>query len=224
MSDSVETKVVLGMPHLLSNGLLNLNHMSKMLGDVHWHYMSDAPSKESVGGKRVYQSFLRTNYNIVRPNKEDDELTIVTTGGYIDDYIFRTEHVWGDNSAELFSIGIHVDDGKILRAQSQGNRNRSFWESHKLSRNIRYNDTNRVQFPTYPSIDFNAAGILYCANYLKFVYQYGDVVRKHVNVKSIDFFGNIQPYEEVSVVEDGDIFIEANGKSIARCICNLESI
>lgn len=225
MTERVETKIVLGMPHLLSDGSLNLNQVSKILGDLHWHYMSKEPSKVKVNGMRVYQSFLRTSYSLSESNKEDDEINITTTGNYIDDYIFKTKHVWGENYAELFSIGIHVDHGKIFRAQSSGIRNREFWDSHKKSRGACYKDgVTKYGYPTYPSIDFNAAGILYCANYLKFVYQYADDVHKKVRIKNIDFFGNIKPYDSVCVIEDGDIFIESDGKIIAKCICDMEDI
>lgn len=224
MTTRSETKLKLGMPHLLMDGSLNMNQMAKIFGDLHWRYMSEEPSKENINGKRVYQSFLRSTFDMLDPPREDQEITIISRGKYIDDYIFKTEHLFGDNCAELYSIGIHVDGNRIIRSEVSGSRDREFWNSHRESKLAKYNsNATRYVYPTYPSIDFNAAGILYCANYLKFVYQYADEVKKDVTIKQIDFFGNIEPYDTIEIIPEGNnIFIESNQKIIAKCICYLE--
>ena len=217
----IQTQMICGMPHLLSNFDLNLNHMSKVLGDIHWHYMYDRPSDATEHGSRIYQSFLRLDFNIVDTFKEDDILNIATTGGYIDDAIFKTEHVFGKNKITLYSIGIIISNGSIIKSNQSSRRDKAFWTNHRTVKRVRY-EGKQISFPTYPSIDFNCAGILYCANYVKFVYQYADMIRNNVDIKAMYFFGNIQPYDQITVIHDNHLHITSNGRLIATCICNFK--
>ena len=215
----LKDKLVLGMPHLLSNFKLNLNHISKIFGDNHWHYMLDKPSNEYIGNHRIYQSFLRIDFSINDTFKEDDTFEVNVVGKYIDDYIFKTDHMFGNNVISMYTIGIYVENGKIQKAASHGKRCESFWNSHKENKNKILNPINRLKFPTYFNIDFNCAQILYCANYLKFIYQYCDVMDINPNIKRIDFFGNIEPRSVLEVAKDNnDLIILENNKQIARVV------
>lgn len=213
----MKDKLILGMPHLLSNFKLNLNHISKLFGDNHWHYMLDRPSSEYINGNRIYQSFLRIDFSVNDVFKEDDSLDVNVTGQYIDDYIFKTDHKFGNNLISMYTIGIYVENGKIQKAASHGKKCDYFWNSHKENKNKKINATDKLKFPTYFNIDFNCAQILYCANYLKFIYQYCDVMEIDPNIQQIDFFGNIKPKSVLEVAKDNnDLIILESDRLIAR--------
>jgi outer membrane protein assembly factor BamE (lipoprotein component of BamABCDE complex) len=217
----MKNNLTLGMPHLLSNFKLNLNHISKIFGDNHWHYMLDKPSDQHINGNRIYQSFLRIDFSINDVFKEDDTFQVNITGKYIDDYIFKTEHTFGKNIVSMYTIGIYVDNGKIQKATSHGKKCDYFWNSHKENKNKTINLKDAIDFPTYYNIDFNCAKILYCANYLKFVYQYCDVMEIDPIIKRIDFFGNIKPKAILKVAKDNDdLVILENDRLIARVLCD----
>jgi len=213
----MKEKLVLGMPHLLANYDLNLNHISKIFGDNHWHYMLDKPSESYIDNNRIYQSFLRIDFDIKDSFKEDDTFDVSVTGEYIDDYIFKTNHQFNNNIISMFTIGIYVEDGKLQKANSKGVKDLNFWSSHKNNKNKEIDLTDTIDFPTYYNIDFNCAQILYCANYLKFVYQYLDINKIDANIKRIDFFGNISPGSILTVGKsNNDIAIFDGKKVIAR--------
>lgn len=213
----MKNELQLGMPHLLSNFDLNLNHIVKEFGDNHWHYMTERPSDIYIDNNRIYQSFLRIDFSINDTFNEDDRFDIDMTGQYIDDYIFKTTHMFGNNTISMYTIGIYVENGKIQKANSQGKKSQSFWNSHKENKNKPLNIKEPLDFPTYYNIDFNCAKILYCANYLKFIYQYCDVKKIIPNIKQIDFFGNINPGAVLTVGKsDNDFVILEKEKLIAR--------
>lgn len=213
----MKDKLVLGMPHLLANYDLNLNHIAKIFGDNHWHYMLDKPSDVYYNGNRVYQSFLRIDFDINGQFKEDDTFDIDISGKYIDDYIYKTEHCFGNSKISMYTIGIYMENGKIQKAKFQGKKDLEFWNSHKQNKNKPVLLSDSIDFPTYYNIDFNCAQILYCANYLKFVYQYCDVKEININFKRIDFFGNIIPGSKLTLGKsENDIAILNEEKLIAR--------
>lgn len=200
-------KLRLGMPHLLSNFDLNLNHIVKEFGDNHWHYMSERPSDSYINNNRIYQSFLRIDCSIKDTFKEDDIFDVNMMGQYIDDYIFKTTHMFGNNTISMYTIGIYVENGKIQKANSNGKKNHSFWDSHRENKNKSKEPSEPVDFQTYHNIDFNCAQILYCANYLKFIYQYCDVKGINPNIKRIDYFGNIAPGAVLTVGKNENDFV-----------------
>lgn len=200
-------KLILGMPHLLSNFELNLNHISKIFGDNHWRYMFSRPSSENNNGNRIYQSFLRIDFDINDRFNEDDEFDVKISGEYLDDYIYKTDHRFGNNTISMYTVGILVADGKIQKAVNGAKKHQEFWLSHKLNKNKKINATDKLSFPTYFNIDFNCAQILYCANYLKFIYQYCDVKNINPKITRIDFFGNIEPKAVLEIAIDGNDFI-----------------
>ena len=211
------TNMIIGMPHLLSNYELNLNHIAKLFGDNHWRYMSDAPSTSTINGKRVYQSFLKLDFDINSTFKEDDIFQVGVSGDYIDDYIFKTVHVFGNNTVKMYTIGITVNDGKILKAITYGKKLKDFWSAYKKNKKKKYFKNDPLHFPTYYNIDFNCANILYCANYLKFGYQYCYVKKLPTKFKSIDFFSNIEPDKIITVDRnDNDLVLISENSVIAR--------
>ena len=223
MTKVVHTQIVCGMPHLLSNFDLNLNQMSKCLGDIHWHYMYARPVDARVDGNRVYQSFLQLDFDIVDKFKEDDVINIITTGEQVDDAIFKTVHTFGNNKITLYSIGIIIDKGSLVKAITTKNRDLEFWANHRNLKRVTRSKEILASFNTYPSIDFNCAGILYCANYVRYIYQFADILKKQVTVKNIYFFGNIKPYQVLDIVQDEHgIHIISEDQLIATCICELE--
>ena len=201
------------MPHLLSNFDLNLNQMSKCLGDIHWHYMYARPVDARVDGNRVYQSFLQLDFDIVDKFKEDDVINIITTGEQVDDAIFKTVHTFGNNKITLYSIGIIIDKGSLVKAITTKNRDLEFWANHRNLKRVTRSKEILASFNTYPSIDFNCAGILYCANYVRYIYQFADILKKQVTVKNIYFFGNIKPYQVLDIVVHG---------SVSTCVAGCE--
>ena len=209
--------LTLGMPHLLSNCDLNLNHLAKIFGDKHWRYMNQTPSNENINKSRIYQSFLRIEFDINDTFKEDNKFIVHTSGKFIDDYIYKTTHQFANNVISMYTIGIIVVDGKIYKANSTGLKDKDFWITHKASKYSNVDLVAPLHFPTYYNIDFNCAKILYCANYLKFIYQYCDVMSITPNIKSIDFFGNIEPKATITVGKSGDGLIMLDGaRPIAR--------
>jgi hypothetical protein len=199
--------LILGMPHLLSNFDLNLNHIAKIFGDNHWRYMDDTPSKNYIDNNRIYQSFLRIDFDINDKFKEDDQFEIKISGNYIDDYIFCTNHNFGNNNIKMYTIGIYMENGRIQKAKNFGKKNSEFWLDHKNKKTKLFNIKNKIDFPTYYNIDFNCAQILYCANYLKFIYQYCDVFNINANIKNISYFGNIEPKAILSVATSENQFV-----------------
>lgn len=197
--------------------------MSKCLGDIHWHYMYARPVDARVDGNRVYQSFLQLDFDIVDKFKEDDVINIITTGEQVDDAIFKTVHTFGNNKITLYSIGIIIDKGSLVKAITTKNRDLEFWANHRNLKRVTRSKEILASFNTYPSIDFNCAGILYCANYVRYIYQFADILKKQVTVKNIYFFGNIKPYQVLDIVQDEHgIHIISEDQLIATCICELE--
>jgi hypothetical protein len=204
--------IKIGMPHLLGNGDLNLNQFAKIAGDIHWQLQCGKPSGVVKNGKRVYNSFLRIECNITDTFQEDDVLDIHSTSFPLDDYIYKSSHVFGKNSINMYTIGIHIDNHKIVKTSTTGTKDKSFWNSHKSSR--KSIDTDRIlnkhEFATYYLTDFNSAGILYCANYLNFAFKYMNQEGFFSDITCIDFFGNIQPNEVVILGQQDDNIIMQN--------------
>lgn len=208
--------LIIGMPHLLSNSELNLNHVAKVFGDYHWRFMNSTPSDCYINDRRIYQSFLKIDFLINDTFREDLQFTVNVTGNYIDDYIFKTDHRFGNNCISMHTIGVYINNKKIQKTTHTGKRNKDFWNKFNNLRKNNISLVDPVTFPTYYSIDFNCAKILYCANYLKFVYQYCDVVKISPKITSISFFGNISPGDELTVAKNNnDLVILCNDELIA---------
>ena len=212
--------IKIGMPHLLGNGDLNLNQFAKIAGDLHWQMQCGKPSGIVKNGKRVYNSFLRIECNINKSYKEDDTLNIRSSGEQIDDYIYKSSHVFDTSSINMYTIGIHIDNHKIVKTSTTGKKDKTFWESHKQSRDTVDTDRilNKHEFATYYLTDFNSAGILYCANYLNFAFKYMNQEGFFSDITCIDFFGNIQPNEVVILgQQDANIIMQnKDNKPIAK--------
>lgn len=208
----MKNEIVIGMPHLLANKKLNLNHIAKVTGDYHWRYQNDMPSDLSRDGKRVYNSFLRIHFNLDTSIKEDDVLNITTVGEQLDSYIYKSTHTCERGSVEMYTIGIHVDDHKVVKTSVRGDKYREFWESHKAEKQgIKISTLTDVkEYNTCYLTDFNSAGILYCANYINFAYRYMDFYDCYFDIKHLDFYGNIEPNEIIYMCRDGDNLVMLN--------------
>ena len=198
----MKTDVVIGMPHLLANGELNLNHFVKLTGDAHWRVQVDNPSQLYTNGKRVYNSFLYTDINITEQFCEDDKFTMETTGKQLDDYIYCSTHKFNNNTIKMYTVGIHLQDHKVLRVDKTGVRRDNFWDKHRTEKLGITTADSLQQYETSYLVDFNSAGILYCANYITFAYRYMDKHNFFKRLSDIYYFGNINPGEKIFIGQD----------------------
>jgi len=196
------TDITIGMPHLLANKELNLNHFVKLTGDAHWRIQNDNPSKLFVDGKRVYNSFLYTDIQLNDTINEDDQFVMTTTGEQIDDYIFCSTHTFKNSTIKMYTVGIHVEDHKVLRVDKTGGKRDVFWDNHRKQK-LGINTVDALeQYETSYLVDFNSAGILYCANYITFAYRYMDKHGFFKRISDIYYFGNINPGEKIFIGQD----------------------
>lgn len=196
----MKTDIVIGMPHLLANGKLNLNHFVKITGDAHWRVQNKNPSEVYVDNKRVYNSFLYTDVNIQQNYREDDKFTMETTGEQLDDYIYCSTHKFNNDIVKMYTVGIHVEDHKVLRVDKSGTRRDIFWEKHRAEKLSANTESYYVRtYKTSYLIDFNSAGILYYANYLTFAYRYMSDLNFFKDIQEIYYLRNIKPNEEVHI-------------------------
>ena len=100
-----------------------------------------------------------------------------------------------------------ISNEKIQKARRLGKKDQAFWLSHKAKKKNTRTVLEPVDFPTYYNIDFNCAKILYCANYLKFIYQYCDVKDIDPIITRIDYFGNISPKAVLTVGKSNNDFV-----------------
>lgn len=194
------TDITIGMPHLLANGKLNLNHFVKITGDAHWRVQNKTPSELYVDSKRVYNSFLYTDINIQQHYREDDKFIIETTGEQLDDYIYCSTHKFNNDTVKMYTVGIHVEDHKVLRVDNSGTRRDIFWDKHRTEKFSANAESYYVRtYQTSYLVDFNSAGILYCANYLTFAYRYMSDLNFFKDIQEIYYLGNIKPNEKVHI-------------------------
>ena len=196
----MKTNIIIGMPHLLANGKLNLNHFVKITGDAHWRVQNKKPSELYVDNKRVYNSFLCSDINIQQNYREDDAFTIETTGEQLDDYIYCSTHKFNNDTVKMYSVGIHIEDHKVCRVNKSGTKRDIFWDKHRTEK-LRANTKPHFQqtYQTSYLVDFNSAGVLYCANYLTFAYRYMNDHNFFKDIKEIYYLGNIKPNEEIHI-------------------------
>ena len=216
----MNTSISIGMPHLLGNTELNLNHLAKITGDIHWNVQCDKPVELYRNGKRVYNSFLKIVFDIKDVVKEDDKITITSSGKQIDDYIYQTTHNFLNSRVDMYTIGIHIEDHKIIKTDNTGKKFDSFWKTFKEEKkSIDFSRVhNKNSYKTCYLTDFNSAGILYCANYINFAYKYMNDEGFFADVQTVYFFGNIEPNEEVKIgQEDANlIMFDSSDQPIAK--------
>jgi len=211
----MNTQVSIGMPHLLGNSEINLNHLAKITGDIHWNIQCKSPVDFYKNGKRVYNSFLKIAFDISDTFSEGNKFTISSSGKQLDDYIYQTTHNFLNSSISMYTIGIHVEDHKIIKTTTTGKKSNNFWKLFREEKkSIDFDKIyNTRSYKTCYLTDFNSAGILYCANYINFAYRYMNDIGIFQDIQTLYFFGNITPNEQIKIGQEGANLIMLNSQN-----------
>jgi len=186
----------LGMPHL---GMVGLSEewLLRHLGHIHWEMLEHAtlqrsPAWADGGGRRLYASFvaLEVSGSLLSTAREGDEARIECALERIGTSVYASRHqltVAGrpDKACvEMVTIFVRrldsvdnaiferASDGPtIARGPAPTRRPLSLLDDHRELRRIRASSPVMAQetYPLRAHEDFNAAGMVYFANYPRFV-------------------------------------------------------
>lgn len=244
LSNCMNTKIKLGMPHLTYNGL-DAIWLAKTLGDNHWNLLKDI-KPFNVDNQRLYASFFACEINFNHGQNqfaENDILNIDSKIFKFNNLIYRSSHTFSveKNSAyatfdSIFvkkdmTTGVLIKDepanpGKIIDIVDE-----TFLEEHKkIKRELALSANDFTQFNELnfsPESYFNGVKILYCANYIQLAllneFLTFKTILNPIKKLKVYWFKNIEKEDKVygkTIQKDNtyETILIANNKPIAFII------